>query len=292
MLTDLYAKYLVNFYKSREFLDIWGDLPQFTLSKNKITAKSLEIKDIVNQNIEDLFLINSFNNIIHDTVINSYYSVIDSFDILKNEITYSNFSFTKSFYFRQDDNFKIYEDPIIKKRCFNHYLNLSKDIYIDEFKCIPIYTLMAQYGSKRNINEFLKISYYVKDNIFHLIHPSRYSVASSEFYDSLHISTVNLSSDNYIYEIDKIVNIVLSKRIFDVFFKKKLERIFKKRINHVNFNKSHNELIEILESIDIKEFSKFIRHSCKFDLLSFDINQDNFIEYFKPYIELYKMSKI
>ena len=287
-LNELYCQYGDLFRKSPEFCSIWKDNPNFKFVDNRVTAKSGLIRSLVVSSLQELFEISDCPADINFLVMKSYNESLYKYFLTNNEQIVFSLEF-KTDVIRREHDFISYGHPRIKfTNCIN-FVTLTKAVVVDEYKSYILYTLIGRYGTKQQQTEYFKMSYYVYDDIFHLVPPR-----IKESKESV-ILTVNLKQLNSMIDIKKILDFSISQRLFRMFHQNNCNKIFGENVvTALNFNKGHHDIFKDFEKygVDVHKFGVAMKK------ISPDYFNMNFVDVsfskktIPNFIELYEMSLI
>lgn len=286
-LPELFRKHEHRMFHSAAFKSVWGDNPKFTFSKNRVSADKTDVRSSVVAKLDELFQIDSLPLDIHNLILNIYNESMYKFCLTDHVEKWVIEDFSKDIVKFKYKNVRTYQHPVIKLMESEHRFSLSKSVIVDEYNSYFLYTFMGSYcASPSNNGEYLKLMYYVHDDVFHF-NPPKIDGESKD------IITLNMKSENFVEKLSVILKNEIDKKLFHRFHYHNLKNIFDKKVNHLNFNQDFYYLLESIYGLNVVEFKKFMSDQKFNDIVSFDFSDIvTATRNFKNLVDIYKMYTI
>jgi hypothetical protein len=255
-LHDYYKKYGKSFLSADEFVTHWGEDVQFKLMDNRVCASPLYVRKLITDKLNTLFNIESVPDEIHHTIMTAYFECLIEFNIIPVDTTFKEHLhfdsdkvriFQKGFLnFRRPQSLSFPEE--FEKQYLVDRVVFNNAIIIDDKSQYNFYTIMSNYGNGSVDNEFIKMSYYIMDGIFHFQAPKSA--------DKLQV-TLTMPIDE-IHQHYEHIKKLIKKKLFTSFYENVSKMVFRKVLDFEMFNSTHLAILVLLGGKPIKELMAFM----------------------------------
>lgn len=286
-LPELFRTYGHRMFHSAVFKSVWGDNPKFTFLKNRVSADKNEVRSKVVSKLDELFQIDSISLDIHNLILSIYNKSMYKFCLTAHVEEKIIEEFEKDILKFKYQNVRTYQHPVIKEMESDHRLSISKAIIINEYNAYFLYTFIGSFHvSPSNNGEYLKLNYYVHDDIFHFLPPKMDN-------NQQEVISLNLKSENFFEKLEFILKNEIDKKLFSRFHYHNLNNLFGMKINHINFNQDFYQFLQSINGLNVVEFKKFLNEQKFNDLGNFDFSDmETTTKSFSNLVDLYKMYTI